>query len=611
MKRIGIKLSALLFIIIFMLSACSKKSTADTENLPNLGGNDDAFGESLSNSKIYDGYFEDDVVEITVICLSGSENCYNIDGNTLTFTSLSENSVYSISGKLKGNIIIDIGDDYKFDLEMQGLSLVSESTNPITILSGNEVSITAKKDYKNYIYDNREAVAKDDNNAYSSAIYSLVDLKICGNGELNIISENNNGIHTKKDLIVKNLSLFVLCNNNALKGNDSVTIESGKTILIAKDGDGIKTSNSNISSKGNQRGIITISGGTHTIYASYDGIDAEYNVVIDGKETVLDIYTYRYSNYSNMAYMPSDNNIVTVSYVASPYAPPQRPGGFGGGGGMGGFGGGGMMGGGNPNKATYSCKGIKASNEILINNGTITIKSYDDAIHAGSTTVLENEQTPLGNVTIDGGNIVLYSNDDGIHADGILTISNGAITVLNSYEGLEGRIVNISGGFISVKADDDGINGTATSETAITISGGTIYVYAGGDGVDANSTTSYKGIVFSGGNVVIISTSNGNSAIDTERGYQYIGGNIVAIMPSGGMSNEALNCSNFSSIGTNKTISLKADNYLIVKDGKNTVTILIPTSISARVIYLGSNSASFSSKSSSSALLDQNGVCWK
>ena len=53
------------------------------------------------------------------------------EGGTLTFTAVNEDSVYSVSGKLKGNIVIDIGDDYKFDIEASGLSLVSDTASPI------------------------------------------------------------------------------------------------------------------------------------------------------------------------------------------------------------------------------------------------------------------------------------------------------------------------------------------------------------------------------------------------------------------------------------------------------------------------------------------------
>ena len=80
---------------------------------------------------------------------------------------------------------------------MQGFSLVSDSTNPIMCLSGDEISIK-----------------------------------------------------------VKNLTLLVACIDNSLKGNDGVEIEGGNTTLIASGGDCIKTSNSDISEKGNQRGSV-------------------------------------------------------------------------------------------------------------------------------------------------------------------------------------------------------------------------------------------------------------------------------------------------------------------------------------------------------------------
>ena len=215
-------------------------------------------------------------------------------------------------------------------------------------------------------------------------------------------------------------------------------------------------------------------------------------------------------------------------------------------------------------------------------------------------------------MTISDGNVTVYSNDDGIHADGILTISGGTVSVTNSYEGLEGSSVSVTGGSVSVISSDDGINGTATSGTAIAIGGGTLYIYCNGDGIDSNSRTSYEGIVFSGGNTVVISTSGGNSAIDSEQGYKYTGGKVVAVMPSGGMINEATNCQSFSSIGTSKSISLSSGGYLTVAvDGDTVVTVKMPSGISGRVIYLGDRSASISSATSSSESLDSNGVRWK
>lgn len=640
---------------------------------------------------------------VTITCVSGTEGCYTVNGSTITFAGCTEDSVYAISGQLKGNIIIDAGDDYKFELELQGVSIISDSTNPVVVLSGDKVTLTAKKEFQNYIYDTRAAVDTEATEEKAGAIYSVTDLKIAGKGELVVISENNNGIHTKDDLEVKNLTLTVQCKDNALKGNDSVTLENAMVTLIATAGDGIKTSNSDISSKGNQRGTISITGGEYTIYAACDGLDASYDVVIDDASTVLNIFTDKYSNYSeevtavtedvyyirsiskdwkySVKYYNSDEDYVWVNAVYHSevsqrrsscyyYSFPKKEeyskmqfyiyssdmeqsqeaeylavtdyltingdydtfalesrgnnisygwtnyttepsGGMGGPGGFGGHGGFGGMNDGNTDKGDHSTKGIKAANEIYINAGTITIKSYDDSLHADYSETLDNGETAKGNIVISGGTLSLYSNDDGIHADSTVTVTDGKITVLNSYEGIEGTNVVISGGTISVNAKDDGINGTATSGTAITISGGNVYIYCSGDGVDSNSRTSYEGIVFSGGNTVIISTSGGNSAIDTEQGYRYEGGSVVAIMPSNGMTQEVTHCKNFSSIGSARSTTIIAERYLnVTVDGETVVVVQMPYGLSAKVTYLGSNGASVSVDETTTATLDENGVCW-
>ena len=495
--------------------------------------------------------------------------------------------------------------------------------------------------------------------------------------------------------------MLVSCADNALKGNDSVDIKGCVLTLISTVGDGIKTTNSSISDKGNQRGTVSISEGADvTVYAACDGIDAAYDAIVDGEETKLSIYTDKYSNYSkevtaveedvyyiryksqsykySVKYTSSQSGAVewvdaeyhskttggkttyyyysfkklsgydklqvfvysssmaqgqetsyssktdlitpntsydtialsTSSYSWTNYTTTVQSGGMGGPGGPGGFGPGGMMDG-NNDKGDHSTKGIKAANQIVISNGTINIKSYDDAIHAKSEGKLESGASPLGDLNINGGVLTLYSNDDGLHADGKTSISKGTVSIQNSYEGIEGTTVSISGGYVSVIAKDDGINATTSAGVAITISGGDIYIYCTGDGIDSNSKASYSGIVFSGGNTVVISNSNGNSALDTEAGYKYTGGYVIAIMPKGGMTNETIHTQSFNSIGKSANTALSNGCYLTVKINETTATVKMPCAIqSAYVVVLGSSTAALSTSDTSSVTTNSNGVAW-
>ena len=329
----------------------------------------------------------DDIVKkpVSITCLAGTPGCYEWDGNTLTFTRVSADSIYAISGTLEGNIVIDTGDNYKFDLEMHGFTIICDYTSPITILSGDEISLKAKKDYENFIYDNRETVDANDNTASPYVIDSEVDLELSGKGKLIVNSKNNNGIHTKDDLQVKNLTLRVICMDNALRGNDSVEITNAHTTLIAFEGDCVKTTNSHISAKtGNQKGTVYIAGGTHRFSSACDGIDSSFDVVIENSTesaTVLDIFTNKYSEFTG-------------------------------------------------DVAFTSAKGIKAANSVTIRSGKVSIMSYDDGISAKNNGgLLENGNAPRGDVTISGGTVTIKTNGKGIDADGTLNVTSNDVTI--------------------------------------------------------------------------------------------------------------------------------------------------------------------------------------
>lgn len=532
----------------------------------------------------------DEASGITLTYVSGTENCYTITQNsstkeyTIAFSGITEDTVYLISGTLNGCITVDAGDDYDFKLGLNGVTITSVYSAPIVCTSTNNLVLAAMADTVNTVTDNRSE--QTSSNAISACVYSTCDLKFQGNGSLTVVSENNNGIHSKGDLRIRNLTLDVTCVDNALKGNDSVSIKSGNITLTAESGDGILTTSTDLSSGGVQRGTVTINsnkGDTALVINAYcDGIDAAYDVIIEETEGNTVSVTIKTYTGATTASSSRTNN----GWGGNPH--------------------GGSWGqqGPDSNKSastSFSCKGIKADNTVNINSGTVSINAYDDAIHANSDVKMESTSSyGKGNVYITGGTVALSSSDDAIHADGGVYISSGDVSISQSYEGIEGSSVTVSGGSVYVRSSDDGINSSGT----ITLSGGYVMVYAGGDGIDSNCSTRYKGIVFSGAIVGIVSTSGGNSAIDTDSGYTYAGGKVLAICPQG-MTSECLNCNGgVSNVGKYSTITASSGSYLTVKvSSSSEVAIKMPTSLSnAFVIYLGSSSASFSSSNAMSEL---------
>ena len=506
-------------------------------------------------------------VDVTITCISGTEGCYTIEGSTVTFSGIQADSIYAISGELVGNIVIAVEDAYQFELELRGLSLSSQNADPISIVSGDKVTICAKNGFENSIRDLREATDG------AAAISSSVDLDIEGKGSLSIVSEHNNGVDSKDDLDVKNLTLSVSCADNALKGNDRVTITNGNLSLVVSNGDGIKTSSTDVSNKGNQRGNITLSNTNLTIQSAGDGIDAAHDTIVEGN-TTLTILTSKFAEQTAQQVSSiSTAQGTLLSFGGTRPERPERPEGPGGPG-MGGRPG---MQEEPADKSATSAKGIKAGNDITISSGDITVKAHDTAIHAGNA----------------------------------ISISGGNLQIANAYEGMEAVTVSLSDGNVSIISTEDGINATTTSGTAVAINGGNLYIYAHGDGIDSNSRTAYSGIVFNGGNTVVICNSNANSALDTEQGYAYIAGSVLAITPNGGMGvQETQHCENFSNVASKSIISISMDEYLIVTvSGKTVVTLKAPCNLSSMAVYLGSSSAKFTTASSSSVGLDSNGVC--
>ena len=586
-------IAAVILTMCLMTAGCAKNSTTTTTTA------------SGSQTTITSGITKDDTdvthaddaenyrVAITgdFTVTSDTSDGVTQSGSVYTITKAGE---YTVTGLLsEGQLIVDAGGEDEVTIILNGTSITCSSGSPIYVKNASEVKIKSEENTFNEVIDKRaEATEDSSDDAGNAAIYATCDLKLVGKGALVVTGNYNNGIQSKDDLSIKNVIVKVTAVNNAIKGNDAVDIESGDIIAISTKVDGIKTSNSSLSNKGNQKGIVTITGGNIDVYAACDGIDAAYGVDISGDGN-LNIYTDTYSEYSeevttsgsssgtSSGSNSSTNKTAsanTVSYVAASDTISNAPGGnmgngnMGGsnapdmnggsapdmnggnapdmsngnapdmngssGGGMGGNNGSGMPGGnnqsGNSSKKSYSTKGIKADSEINISGFTININSTDDGIHANSDSgVLETGEDGKGTIVINGGTITISSGDDGMHADKQLDVNDGYINIVTSYEGLEAMTINLNGGKVYVYATDDGINactGDGKTTPIINVNGGYIDVTtASGDTDGIDSNGNY---VQTGGFVLVkggSSSGNVSGSIDVDGTVTITGGTCVAL----------------------------------------------------------------------------------
>ena len=180
--------------------------------------------------------------------------------------------------------------------------------------------------------------------------------------------------------------------------------------------------------------------------------------------------------------------------------------------------------------------GIVSKDELKIKSGTLTVTAAKKGMAANDL------------VEITGGDITISSGKHAIHCDEALTISHGTVNITKSFEGLEAKTIEISGGDISIVASDDGLNASDSSAssgtsgwggfggmdevqegTYILISGGKLTVNASGDGIDSNGD-----LTITGGEVYVSGpTSDGDGALDYAGSGTITGGTLIAAGSSG------------------------------------------------------------------------------
>ena len=522
--------------------------------------------------------------------ITGEFSITSTDGSTITQNdsvyTITQAGEYTVTGLLsEGQIVVNADDNAEITIVLNCTSITCSNGSPIYIKNADNVKIKSEENTYNCIVDARAEADDNSDNSSSengnAAIYAACDLKLVGKGALSVTGNYNNGIQSKDDISIKNVTIKVNAINNAIKGNDEVAIESGEIIAISRKCDGIKTSNSSLSTKEKQKGNVIISGGNIDIYAACDGIDAAYGVDVSGDGN-LNIYTDTYSDYSEAVAADTSGSSASSSgfSISNPDSSVSNPGSSAS-----------NPGSSNQNQGSSSKSSSNATMMTYIttantdnqNNSRVgtppDMNNTQNNGNMGNPPDMNNSSSNSGNnpdmkgnfgggnrtangmpgnnslgnsskksystkgikaeseINISGAAINISSTDDGIHANsdsgvletgedgkGIISISGGTITISTGDDGIHAdKELNITDGYINVLTSYEGLEAIT-----INISGGQSFVYAADDGINActGDGTSTPLINITGGYVDVTTGSGDTDGIDSNGSYTQSGGMV-------------------------------------------------------------------------------------
>lgn len=344
------------------------------------------------------------------IIVSGNGAIVKSIGEVETVEIVSEGA-YRISGSIDNARIVVNSKDSDINLILDNVKITCVSSAPIYIYKANSTMITLAENSTNILNDGEVYNLNDEYSSImeeepNSCLYSKSDLILYGNGKLIVNAKSNNGITSKDRLYIEDADILVNAKNHGINGKDCNMIINS-ILNISTSGDGVRSTNN----EDDNLGWIRIEESDVKINSNEDGIQAESDLIILGG--IVGVISGEGSENTKIN---NDFNR-SLSFVEDMNTENE-----------------------------ISRKGIKATQNILLEAVEMKIDSFDDAIHSNES------------IRIVSGKYVLKTSDDGIHADGTIIIDNGNIQVLNSYEGIEASNIVLNNGEINIISSDDGIN---------------------------------------------------------------------------------------------------------------------------------------------------------
>lgn len=416
-----------------------------------------------------------------------------VEGNSAVIT---EGGAYRLSGESSNGRII-VRSSENVSLILDGLDIRAENGVVLESDGGLQcLTLTLAEGKENRISCEGERAC---------GISGSSDITINGSGSL--------AINGSDDAAINSGGAVRLCGGDISISSDGDGIVSGSHIIaagsettISSRADGLKVTHTATE----DLGYVSITGGVLDIVSGTDGIQAENAVFVSGGIVSLDTgggssavmyndHGGRYLRGKHGGYTAGGDKDFDFSDLVS-----------------------------GDGSSVSSKKGIRSGGTVTISGGVAEISSADDSIYARS------------GIYLDAGRLALSSGDDGLHSDRGIIISGGELSVEESYNSVEGMMVEIRGGEVKLNARRGGIvsaGGTQLASSAATdltdryvsVSGGNVSLSAGGSGINSGGAATV-----SGGRLTVFSGDNDMFGSVDHRDYFALSGGAFAAFGSDG-----------------------------------------------------------------------------
>ena len=297
---------------------------------------------------------------------SSNSSGITVDGSTVTLTQPATVDVTGESSNAR--IVVNVDKttyaDGVVELCLKNATLSNATAAPIYVEAiGDEVVLNSSSGTVNTISDgtsHTDTYVDNDGvtNTVNGAVFSRDDLKLKGSGSLTINGNTEDGLVCKNDLKLYNGTITVTAKDDAIRGNDSITIGNASATdyknlnvtATSTAGDAFKTKDTDTTSG---KGYLTINGGTIQATAYADAFHSSQTLTVNG----------------------GDINIQTTCPASNSNT-----------GGWGGFPGGGGWGG----SMSFS------TGTLTINDGYLVVRAEGDGLDSN------------GDLIINGGTVLVY-----------------------------------------------------------------------------------------------------------------------------------------------------------------------------------------------------------